>query len=45
MDYDNLNTYDGKPVYDGWVDHNYNENTGKLSGIFNNTKLYQFLTT
>lgn len=27
-DYDDLDTYNGDPVYDGWVDFDYNENTG-----------------
>lgn len=42
-DYDDLGTYDGDPVHDGWVDVDYNENTGELSDIFDDTDLDQFI--
>lgn len=29
-EFDNLDSYNGDPVYDGWVDFDYNENTGEL---------------
>lgn len=28
-EYDDLDTYNGDPVHDGWVDFDYNENTGE----------------
>lgn len=28
-DYDDLDTYNGDPLHDGWVDFDYNENTGE----------------
>ena len=33
-EYDDLDTYNGDPVHDGWVDFDYNENTGELSDLF-----------
>lgn len=52
-DYDDLDTYDGDPVHDGWVDFDYHviglplchckENTGELSDIFDDTDLDQFI--
>lgn len=36
---DNLNTYNGNPVHDGWGDFYYNDNTGELSGLFEYTDL------
>ena len=38
-----LNTYNGDPVHDGWVDFDYNENTGELSGFFDDTDLDKFI--
>ena len=29
--YDDLDTYNSNPLHDGWVDFDYNENTGELS--------------
>ena len=43
MDFDGLDTYDGDPVHDSWVDFDYNENTGELSDIFDDTDLDQFI--
>ena len=43
MDYDDLDTYDGDPVHDSRVDFDYNENTGELSDIFDDTDLDQFI--
>ena len=39
--YDDLDTYNGDSVHDGWVDFDYNENTGELSDIFGDTDLDQ----
>lgn len=33
----------GDPVYDGWVDFDYNENTGELSGLFEDTDINQYI--
>ena len=43
MDFDDLDTYDGDPVHDGWVDFDYNVNTGELSGLFEDTDLDQYI--
>lgn len=40
-DYDDLDTYDGDPLHDSWVDFDYNENTGELSDLFEETDLDQ----
>ncbi|MBD5213946.1 MAG: hypothetical protein HDS75_03885 [Bacteroidales bacterium] len=40
---DNLDTYNGEPVHDGWVDCDNNENTGELSGLFEYTDLDKFI--
>lgn len=42
-EYDDLDTYNGEPVHDGWVDFDYYENTGELSGLFEETDLDQFI--
>lgn len=42
-EYDDLDTYNGDPVHDSWVDFDYNENTGELSYIFDDTNLDQFI--
>lgn len=39
VDYDNLDTYDGDSVHDGRGDFDYNDNTGELSGLFEDTAL------
>lgn len=33
-EYDDLETYNGNSVHDGWVDYDYNQNTGELSDLF-----------
>ena len=43
QDYDDLNTYNGDPVHDGWGDFDYNENTGDLSDFFDVTDLDQYI--
>ena len=40
---DDLDTYNGDLVHDGWVDLDYNENTGELSDIFKDTNIDQFI--
>ena len=40
-EFDNLDSYNGDPVYDGWVDFDYNENTGELQELFEDTDLDQ----
>ena len=42
-EYEDLDMYDGNPVHDGWVDFDYNENTGELSGIFDESDLNDFI--
>ena len=42
-EYDDLDTYKGNPVHDGWVDFDYNENTGELSDIFDESNLDQYI--
>ena len=44
MDFDDLDMYNGDPVHDSWVDFDYNENTGELSGIFEDTDLDNYVT-
>ena len=43
MDYDDLDTYDGDSVHDGWGDFDYHENTGELADIFNDSELDLFI--
>lgn len=33
-EFEDLDTYNGDPEHDGWVDFDYNENTGELSDLF-----------
>lgn len=40
---DDLDTYNGYPVHDGWVDFDYSENTGELSGLFDAPDIDQFI--
>ena len=42
-EYDDLDTFNGDTVYDGWVDFDYNENMGELSGFFDEIDLEQFI--
>lgn len=41
--YEDLDTYNGEPVHDSWVDLDYNENTGELSDFFEERDLDQFI--
>ncbi len=41
-EYEDLGTYNDDPVHDGWVDFDYNENTGELSGLFEDTEIDQY---
>lgn len=38
-DFDDLDTYNGDPVHDGWVDFDYNENTGSIPDLFDDPSL------
>ena len=42
-DYNDLDTYNGDPLHDGWVDFDYNENTCELSDLFDETDLDQYI--
>ena len=42
-EYEDLDTYNGDPVHDGWVDFDYNDNTVELSDIFEETDLDQYI--
>lgn len=42
MDYDVLDTYDGDPVHDGWVDFENYENTG-TPDVFDEPDLDNFI--
>ena len=42
-DFDDLDSYNGNPSHNGWVDFDYNENTGELSDLFDETDLDQFI--
>lgn len=42
-EYNDLDSYNGDPLHDGWVDFDYNENTGELSDIFEDTDLDQYI--
>lgn len=42
-DFNDLDTYNGDPVHDGWVVLDYNKNTGELSGLFEDTEPDQFI--
>lgn len=42
-EYDELDTYNGDQVHDGWVDFDYNENMGELSDLFKETDLDQYI--
>ena len=41
-EYDDLDTYNGDTEHDMWVDFDYNENTGELSDLFEDTDLRRF---
>ncbi len=40
---DDLETYNADPVHDGQVDFDYNENTGELSDLFEETDIAQYI--
>lgn len=42
-DINDLDTYNDDPVHDGWVDFDNNENTGELSGLFEDSDLYVYI--
>lgn len=37
--YDDLDTYNGDPEHDMWVDSDYQENTGELTDTFGDTDI------
>lgn len=43
MDYDDLDTYDGDPVHGSRNDFGYNENTGELSDISDDSDFDKFI--
>lgn len=44
MDENNdLDSYNGDPVHDVWVDFDYNENTGELSDLFDETDIDRYI--
>lgn len=42
-EYDDLDAYNGDTEHDMWVDFDYNENTGELSDLFEDTYLDDFI--
>ena len=43
-DYDDLDPYNGDTKHDMWVDFDYNENTGELFVLFEDTDLDDFVS-
>ena len=44
-EYEDLDAYNGGTEHDMWVDFDNNENTGELSGLFEDTDLDQYIAT
>lgn len=42
-EYEDLDAYNGDTEHDMWVDFDYNENTGELSGIFDDTDIDSYI--
>ena len=42
-EYNDLDTLNGDPVHDGWVDFDYHENTGEVSDLFEESDLDQYI--
>ena len=42
-EYEDLDAYNGDTEHDMWVDFDHNENTGELSGLFEDTDIDQFI--
>ena len=42
-EYDDLGTYNGDSEHDMWVDFDHYENTGELSGLFEDTDINDFI--
>ncbi len=42
-EYDDLDIYNADPVHDGWVDFDYNENTGELPDCFEDSDIETFI--
>lgn len=42
-EYEDLDAYNGDTEHDMWVDFDYNENTGELSGIFDDSDMDSYI--
>lgn len=42
-EYEDLDSYNSAPVHNRWGNFDYNENTGELSELFEETDLVQFI--
>lgn len=42
-EYEDLDAYNGDTEHDMWVDLDYNENTGELSGIFDDSDIDSYI--
>ncbi len=42
-EYEDLDAYNGDTEHDMWVDFDYNENTGELSGIFDDSDIDSYI--
>jgi len=40
---EDLDTYNGKLEHDSWVDFDYHENTGELSGLFDDNTIDDYI--
>lgn len=40
---ENLDSYNGTPEHDSWVDFGYHENTGELSDLFEETNINEYI--
>lgn len=40
---ENLDSYNGNPEHDSWVDYDYHENTGELSDLFDDSNMDDFI--
>lgn len=42
-EYEDLDAYNGDTEHDMWVDFDYNENTGELSGLFEDSDIDSYI--
>ena len=42
-EYEDLDAYNGDTEHDMWIDFDYNENTGELSGIFDDSDIDSYI--